>query len=181
MGTGRAFDATVRITDYVEASIGTSLGPRLLEEAERAAAASRAAAAAAEADPNIELQSCLVAILCAQAAVEAQMNEVGEALDSAWWATQERQPIERKWLALCQKRTRMKPDPDDPARSAVRRLSIDRNLVAHFRGLRQPDGLYVVSGPPVEDRGGISPVRAYFDPARAMAAVDDAHEAFKAL
>jgi hypothetical protein len=168
MGSGRAFDAPVRLTDYAEASIGTSLGPRLLEEA-------------AVSDPNVELQRCLVAILCAHAAVEAQMNEVGDALDPAWWATQERQPIERKWVALAQKRTGMKPPDDDPARIAVRRLSTDRNLVAHFRGLRQPDGSYVVSGPPVEDRGGISPVRAYFDAARAKAAVDDAGEAFKVL
>ncbi len=113
MGTGRAFDATVRITDYAEARIGTSLGPRLFEEAVEAAAESRDAAETVI-DPNTELQRCLVAILCAHAAVEAQMNEVGDALDSAWWATQERQAIERKWIALAQKRTGKEPAADGP-------------------------------------------------------------------
>jgi hypothetical protein len=181
MGTARAYDATVRITDYAEASIGTSLGPRLLEEAVEAAAESQDAAETADPDPNTELQRCLVAILCAHAAVEAQMNEVGDAVDPAWWATHERMRIERKWVALAHKRTGTKPPRSDPARKALRRLTSDRNLVAHFRGLKQPDGSFAVSGPPVKDRGGISPVRAYFDAARAKAAVDDAHEAFKAL
>ena len=178
---GPAFDATVNMTGYLEAKIGTSLGPRLLEEAVEAAAESKDAAEWPEADPNTQLQRCLVAILCAHAAVEAQMNEVGDALDAAWWATQERMPIERKWLSLVRKRTGTRPRQGDPALSAVRRLTTDRNLVAHFRGLKQPDGSFALAGPPVEDRGGISPIRAYFDAARAMAAVEDAHEAFKAL
>jgi hypothetical protein len=180
--TGNAFDATVRITDYASASIGTSLGPRLLEEA--ANAASLSAAAAASGDPeqrNAELQSCLVAILCAHAAVEAQMNEVGEVTDRIWWATKERMKVERKWVALAERRTGTKPPRSDPPRKAVRLLTIDRNLVAHFRGLKQRDGSYKVPGPPVTAKGGISPVRAYFDAARAQRAVADAEEAFKAL
>jgi hypothetical protein len=178
---GPAFDATVRLTGYLSASIGTSLGPRLFQEAVEAAAESQDAAERPDPDPNTQLQRCLVAILCAHAAVEAQMNEVGDALDPAWWATCERLPIERKWVALAHQRTGKRPPRSDPARTAVRRLTFDRNLVAHFRGLRQPDGSYAVSGPPVEDRGGISPVRAYFDAARAKAAVGHADEAFKAL
>jgi hypothetical protein len=181
MGTGRAFDATVRITDYAEATIGTSLGPRLLNEAIEAAAQSKDSADTANPDPNTELQRCLVAILCSHAAVEAQMNEVGDAVDPAWWATHERMPIERRWVALANKRNGTRPPRSDPTRKAVRRLTTDRNLVAHFRGVKQQDGSFAVSGPPVKARGGISPVRAYFDAARAKAAVDDANEAFKAL
>jgi hypothetical protein len=146
-----------------------------------AAAESQDAANRADPDPNAELQQCLVAILCAHAAVEAQMNDVGDAMDPVWWATRERLQIERKWVVLAHKRTGTRPPRSDPARKAVHRMTIDRNLVAHFRGLKQPDGSYAVSGPPVEHRGGISPVRAYFDAARAMAAVADAQEAFKAL
>lgn len=176
-----AFDATVEITDYAEARIGTSLGPRLLAEAVKAAAESQDAAETAESDPNTELQRCLVAILCAHAAVEAHMNEVGDALDPAWWGTWERQNIEVKWVAMTKKRTDAEPPKDDPVRSAVRRLRLVRNMLAHFKGVEQADGSIAVSGPPVEDRGGISPVRAYFDAARAKTAVADADEAFRAL
>src|SRR5262245_49831994 len=75
-----AVHASVRLTGALSASIGTSLGPLLLDEAKDAANESSAASTAG--DANVELRRCLVAILCAHAAVEAQMNEVGEAVDS---------------------------------------------------------------------------------------------------
>jgi hypothetical protein len=177
-----AMDATIRITDYASASIGTSLGPRLLAEAHRAAAESAAAAEVGYAgDPNDRLQKCLVAILCAQAAVEAQMNEVGELVDAAWWAKLERRSLAEKWRALAEKRTATKLRDDDPTLAAVLRLNDDRNQVAHHRGLRQPDRSYIRSGAPVVAQGGVSPIRAYFDEQRAQGAVDDAEKAFLAL
>ena len=171
----------MKITDYAEASIGTSLGPRLLAEAVKAAAESQDAAETAESDPNTELQRCLVAILCAHAAVEAHMNEVGNALDPTWWAPLERKNIVRKWVAITKKRTDAEPPDDDSVLLAVGRLTAVRNMLAHFKGVEQADGSIAVSGPPVDDRGGISPVRAYFDAVRAKIAAADAREAFGAL
>ena len=176
-----AFDATVKLADYASASIGTDLGPRLLAEARRAAAESQAATENPGGDGNDELQKCLVAILCAQAAVEAQMNAVGDALDSPWWATQERCRIGLKWRTLAERRFGAKPPRSDPTYKAVLRLTRDRNLVAHFRGLLQPDKSYAVAGSPVTSRGGISPVRAYFDAARAKGAVAAAELALLSL
>jgi hypothetical protein len=176
-----AHDPTICISDYASATIGTDLAPRLLAEANRAAAESRAAVNDPDADPDDQLQKCLVAILCAAAAVEGQMNSVGDALDAAWWKTQEPRRFLEKWKALAERRTGQPIPDDDPTLAAVARLNRDRNQVAHFRGLRQPDDTFQRSGPPVDDRGGISPVRAYFDANRASAAIADAEEAFAAL
>ncbi len=151
-------------------------------EAARRAAGEGARAAAGPVS-NEELEACLVAVLCAHAALEGTMNEVGDVTDAAWWATQERRrPFEGKWAALVAKRSKAAaPSKGDPAWDAVCRLTWDRNQVAHFRGLRQADRTFQTSGPPVEGRGGISPIRAYFDAAKAHAAVADAEEAIKAL
>src|SRR3990172_8013091 len=146
---GQAFDATVRISDYAEASIGTSLAPRLMAVAMEAAVA----AGDLRADPNARLERCLVAILCAHAALEADMNEVGDELDREWWAARERWKVERKWAALIEKRSGTKPPRGAPARKAVKRLTIDRNRVAHFRGVPQRGGSIAVAGPPVESGG----------------------------
>jgi hypothetical protein len=170
-------DATVRMTDYAEASIGTSLSPRLMA----VAGASASAAAQPGADGNAQLEQCLVAILCAHAAIEAEMNEVGDGLDPVWWAPRERWQPEPKWCALMEQRHGVKPRRSHPGRKAVRRLSVDRNRVAHFRGVPMSDGSLAVAGPPVEDRGGIGPVRASFDAARAAGAVADATLAIDAL
>jgi len=177
----------VNITDYVDAKTGTSLGPRLLAEAHRAAAESAAATGwEARTDdpgetPNDELQKCLVAILCAHAALEAQMNDVGDAIDPAWWAGLERTPMWKKWRCLMERHQGTKPPRSDPTYKAVLRLSSDRNSVAHHRGLRQSDGTYARAKAPDTARRGITFVRAHFDAARARAAVDDAEAAFRVL
>jgi hypothetical protein len=75
---------SVKITVAVSVSIGTSLGPPLLNEARTAANEAIAAT-----DPNTELQRCLVAILCGHAAVAAQINEVGDAIDPVLAAPRE--------------------------------------------------------------------------------------------
>src|SRR4051812_12917668 len=158
-------DATVRVFDYADARIGTALAPRLLGAARRAAAdAIRASAGPLS---NEELEACLVAVLTAHAAVEAAMNEVGEVTDAAWWANWQPKSIDQKWSALVERRRDAEILEDDPGLLAVKRLQWDKNQVAHFRGLRQLDNSYEVAGPPVEDRGGISPLRAYFDARRA--------------
>jgi hypothetical protein len=108
------------------------------------------------------------------------MNEAGDKIDSAWWATHERGKLPGKWSALVERQTGTKP-AGSPALHAVRRLNKDRNLVAHFRGVPWHGGGLAVSAPPVKRRGGISAVRAYFDADRAAAAVRDAHEAINAL
>ena len=51
-----AHDPTIRISDYASATIGTDLAPRLLAEANRAAAESRTAVNDPDADPNDQLQ-----------------------------------------------------------------------------------------------------------------------------
>ena len=109
------------------------------------------------------------------------MNEVGELVDAGWWSTQERRPLLEKWLNLGEKRSNETLPADDPALMAVRRVSQERNRVAHFRGVPQEDGSIAVAGPPVTARGGISPVRAHFDAALARAVVVDAEAAFEAL
>jgi hypothetical protein len=109
------------------------------------------------------------------------MNEVGETVDAAWWAKLERKSLGEKWRALAAKRTGTELPDDDPTLAAVLRLNDDRNQVAHHRGLKQRDRSYIRSGPPVEDQGGISPIRAYFNEDRAKAAVKDAETAFRAL
>ena len=109
------------------------------------------------------------------------MNAAAEAEVPVWLAANERLKFERKWTAFAKERTGTRPPRSDPAFKAIRRLNFDRNQVAHFRGLRQADGTYHRAGPPVAYKGGISPIRAYFDAALAKAVVDDADEAFKVL
>jgi hypothetical protein len=182
--TGRAFDATVKLSGNVAASIGTSLGPRLFAAATGAAEKCESAAGSDDPDrSNEQLEQCLVAILCAHAAVEAQMNEVGNVVDAAWWATQEKRWTMAKWDALAAARAARGSVPGDPtgAREAFERLNADRNYIAHFRGVPREDGSLSVVGPPVIDKGGISVVRAYFDADRARQAITDAELCLQAL
>jgi hypothetical protein len=160
---------------------GTPLAPRLLE------IATRSAAQAAKASPgtNDELHACLVAILCAHAALEARLNEAGDPLGE-WWEDRERQPVEAKWADLVERLTGNRPVRSTLVRRSVARLTKDRNLIAHFRGvpIRGPGlrGRKVrVSGPPDKSRGGITQVRAYFDAKCAGERVLDANEAIEAL
>jgi hypothetical protein len=81
-----------------------------------------------------------VAILCAVAAVEAQMNSVGDAIDPAWWKVYEPKSVAEKWRALHERRAGTQLPDDDETLSAVVRINLDRNLVSHWRGLRQAMG-----------------------------------------
>jgi hypothetical protein len=108
------------------------------------------------------------------------MNEVGDVVGAGWWNTLRKKYIGEKWRALTLKRTGIDLADDDIALAAVMRLNEERNQVAHHRGLKHGDS-YFRSGPPVDAKGGISPIRAYYDAARAIGAVNDAERAFLAL
>jgi len=133
-GIGFADDATVET--------GTPLSPGLLEIASLSVMQS----ASATRGSNDELHGCLVAILCAHAALEARMNEAADALGE-WWDDRERQPVELKWADLVERLTGARPLRRSPVRAAVARLTKDRNRIAHFRGVPMPDGRVRVSGP----------------------------------
>jgi hypothetical protein len=165
----------------VSVLIGTPLTERLLGIAEEATAQAKAELAMpADERSNGELQGCLVAILCAHAALEARMNEVGAEHDE-WWADRERLGFEQKWADLVDRHTGTRPLRGSTVRNAVKRLHKDRNLIAHFRGVPVPGHGLRVSGPPVSARGGGSEVRAYFNAERAADRLADARRAIEAL
>ncbi len=164
------------VADALTVETGTPLAAGLLAIAEEAVARSKEV----EAGSNDELHACLVAILCAQAALEAQMNEEAEGLGE-WWDDRVRQPIELKWADLVERLTGARPLRRSPVRAAVARLTVDRNRIAHFRGVPMPDGRVRVSGPPDKTRGGITQVRGYFDTTRAARRLEDAKKAMEAL
>jgi hypothetical protein len=155
---------------------GTSLSPRLLDIASEAASQ---ATAAAPGSPD-ELHACLVAILCAHAALEARMNQAGDGLGE-WWEDRERMPTTLKWADLVERLAGVRPLEGTAVRQAVTRLTLDRNRIAHFRGVPMPDGRVRVSGPPDKARGGITRVQAYFDAARAVERLQDAKTAIEAI
>lgn len=125
--TGQAFDASVSFTGALSMRVGTSLGPRLLVVATEAAHRSIAARDSGHPDRrNEELEQCLVAILCAQAAVEAQMNQVADAIDADRWERHRWNSFPTKWAVLAEMRQR---EPE--ATESVRELNDARNLVAH--------------------------------------------------
>jgi hypothetical protein len=167
-GIGVANDATVET--------GTPLAVGLLAIAEEAVVRSNRA----NPGSNDELHACLVAVLCAHAALEARMNEAAEGLGE-WWDDRERQPVELKWADLVERLTGARPLRRSAVRAAVARLTVDRNRIAHFRGVPMPDGRVRVSGPPDKRRGGITQVRGYFDTTRAAGRLEDAKKAMEAL
>ena len=167
-GTGLASDPTLET--------GTPLSPGLLEIASLSVMQSAAAAPGS----NDELHGCLVAILCAHAALEARMNEAADGLGE-WWDDRERQPVELKWADLVERLGGTRPLRRSPVRAAVARLTLDRNRIAHFRGVPMPDGRIRVSGPPDKTRGGITQVRGYFDTTLAAKRLEDAKKAIEAL
>ncbi len=164
------------INNHATVETGTPLAAGLLAIAEEAVARSKGA----EPGSNDELHACLVAVLCAQAALEARMNEAAGGLGE-WWDDRERQPVELKWADLVERLTGARPLRRSPVRAAVARLTVDRNRIAHFRGVPMPDGRVRVSGPPDKARGGITQVRGYFDTTRAARRLEDAKKAMEAL
>lgn len=165
-GLGEAFAPSVET--------GTPLAPRLLAIASAAVSQATAATPAS----TDELDGCLVGILCAHAALEARMNQAGESLGE-WWERRERKPPEVKWADLVQRLTGVRPSRRH--QKAVGRLAADRNAIAHFRGVRMPDGRVRWSGPPDKARGGITRVQAHFDAARAADRLQDARTAIEAI
>jgi hypothetical protein len=170
---------SLTVTDSLDAQIATPLSPVLLAEAARSAARAREARDAGRLED--ELPPALVAILCAHAAVEAAVNAEAFRLDPGWLKANERQSIDAKWSWVVERRTGQPPRADQGPRQKLRRLTSDRNLIAHFRGVRQPDGGTSVMGPPDSRRGGISRVRSYFDADRAERAIADAAVALEAI
>lgn len=164
---------------------GTPLAPRLLDISRDAAARASAAAPGSKE----ELEACLVAILCAHAAIEASLNEAIEYAEYAspssglqqWWEDREALRTEVKWADLIEHRTGTRPAPGSRERNGIVQLSGDRNLIAHGRGVKQAGGRKGVSGPPVTRRGGITKVQAHFDAMRAAERVRDAEAAISLI
>jgi hypothetical protein len=158
---------------------------------EIARAAAEASEAAVGADQDKELEHALVAILAADAAVEAALNErVEYAYDlplTEWWKVlrvappgdtwrRPRQlwPLPLKWAALVADLTKGLADPT--VQEELRELSDTRNLVAHGRGVEHADGRKGMSGP-TAGPDGKTLIRTTYNAECARRSVDQAEAA----
>jgi hypothetical protein len=178
--TGRgATDVIDKISDQIEARSGTQLGPPLLAEARLAVDRAREAKSAGRWQD--ELGPTITAILCAHAGVEATVNGEANRLDQVWFAANEKLSLEDKWSWVIQQLTGRSPAKGGGPGQSLRRLCADRNLIAHFKGVRQPGGVTSVEGPPDTSYGGITRVRAHFNAVRAERSLVDAKRAISAI
>lgn len=174
-----AADTIQQLSERVDAQIGTPLNPQLLAEARFAVDRARQANTAGQ--WSDVLAPTLAAILCAHAAVEAAVNAEANRVDSAWFGANEKLSLEEKWSWVVKQRTGRSPAKGHGPGQSLRRLCIDRNLIAHFKGVRQPGGGTSVVGPPDTSHGGITRVRAYFNAVRAERALADAESAISEI
>ena len=173
----------VKISDSASALIGTSLGPVLLSAARSALTQAQAAT-----EPGDELQPSIVAILCAAAALEAATNWTAD--EEPGWidqplpppskGTRDMLPPDRKWAAWIEHRTGSPVDLGKDLGQRVVQLIDDRNLIAHFRGVRGKDRKRAFHLPP-DANDNRSRVRTYFSPSRASDHVRTAEDAIAAL
>ncbi len=116
-----------------------------------------------------------MAVLCAHAAIEAFVNREAEArLPTEEWMAPEKENLPQKWMSLVLRLTRDELRMGQGLGQDIKRLEADRNLIAHFKGVRNRSGKPEFRQPPVAKQGGITAVRAYFDADRAGVALHTA-------
>lgn len=127
------------------------------------------------------LSRVVATILCAAAALEAATNWEAATRDPDWLPEREADPPDRKWASAVERFWGRSVDRGQGLGQRVAALINDRNLIAHYRGVRGADGRKSVFLDPDAKSGNISRVRSYFTIERARSHLNTAEEAIRML
>jgi hypothetical protein len=123
-------------------------------------------------------RAVIVTVLCAAAALEAFINQEEFDRNQAWWKFNERLSLDEKWEQLLVLLTGTAPSRASGWFQGLVRLYENRNLVAHYKGIRRGKEM-TFAGPQRTTWGNISGTRAYLDANLALASVGAAREAIR--